>query len=166
MVIQPHKKTTARETLLAYLYFNKLFNKHTEASNLQLWAVISQNNKSITFYSHKLNPAQTHYTKIEKELFTIVQTLKDFKNILLSQQLCVYTDHKNISYATHNLSDVMYLQLLVEEFNPTLICTPGETNILADALNRERSHCLLWADNANVISNLYAGTNALKGDFT
>lgn len=30
----------------------------------------------------------------------------------------------------------------------------------------EKSHRALWADNADVISNLYAGTNALKGDFT
>lgn len=30
----------------------------------------------------------------------------------------------------------------------------------------EQSHRALWADNADVISNLYAGTNALKGDFT
>uniref|UniRef100_A0A7S1YPH1 SAC domain-containing protein n=1 Tax=Ditylum brightwellii TaxID=49249 RepID=A0A7S1YPH1_9STRA len=30
----------------------------------------------------------------------------------------------------------------------------------------EVSHRLLWADNADIISRLYAGTNALKGDFT
>jgi hypothetical protein len=30
----------------------------------------------------------------------------------------------------------------------------------------EEAHRLLWADNADVISRLYAGTNALKGDFT
>lgn len=30
----------------------------------------------------------------------------------------------------------------------------------------EVSHRALWADNADTISNLYAGTNALKGDFT
>merc|ERR1712127_1105749 len=30
----------------------------------------------------------------------------------------------------------------------------------------EKNHRALWADNADTISNLYAGTNALKGDFT
>ena len=30
----------------------------------------------------------------------------------------------------------------------------------------ELSHRAVWADNADMISNLYAGTNALKGDFT
>jgi len=30
----------------------------------------------------------------------------------------------------------------------------------------EKWHRALWADNADTISNLYAGTNALKGDFT
>lgn len=32
--------------------------------------------------------------------------------------------------------------------------------------NGERAHRLLWADNADAISRLYAGTPALKGDFT
>ena len=32
--------------------------------------------------------------------------------------------------------------------------------------NGELSHRLLWADNADAISRLYAGTPALKGDFT
>jgi len=32
--------------------------------------------------------------------------------------------------------------------------------------NGETSHRLLWADNADAISRLYAGTPALKGDFT
>jgi len=30
----------------------------------------------------------------------------------------------------------------------------------------ENAHRLLWADNADIISRLYAGTNALKGDYT
>lgn len=33
-------------------------------------------------------------------------------------------------------------------------------------ISGEVSHRLLWADNADSISRLYAGTNALKGDFT
>ena len=53
-----------------------------DASDLQLGAVISQNGKPIAFYSRKLNPAQTRYTTTKKELLAIVETLKEFKNIL------------------------------------------------------------------------------------
>ena len=86
------KKYILRETLL-YLNFNKPFDIHTDASDLQLGAVISQNGKPIVFYSKKLNPVQTRYTTTEKELLAIVKTLKEFKNILLGQKINVYTNH-------------------------------------------------------------------------
>ena len=77
--------------------FNKPFDIHTDASNLQLGAVISQNGKPITLYSRNLNVAQTHYKTTEKYLLAIVETLKEFKNILLGQKIKVYTDHKHFT---------------------------------------------------------------------
>ena len=83
----------SRETPLAYPDFLCLFKINTDASDYQLGAVMSQNNKMIVFYSYKLNAAQTWYTTTEKELLAIVETLKEFKNILLGQDIKVYTDH-------------------------------------------------------------------------
>ena len=77
------KTLVSRETLLTYPNFNKPFVIHTDASHTQLGAVISQENKPITFYSRKLNPAQTRYTTTERELLSIVETLKEFQNIIL-----------------------------------------------------------------------------------
>jgi hypothetical protein len=73
------KRIISRETLLAYPNFNKPFIIHTDASHTQLGAVISQDNKPIAFYSRKLNPAQTRYTVTERELLSIVETLKSFE---------------------------------------------------------------------------------------
>ena len=87
-----------REVLLAYPDFNALFEIHTDASKLQIGAVISQKGKPIAFYSREMNSAQQNYTITEKELLSIVETLKEFRNILLGHQITVYTDHKNITY--------------------------------------------------------------------
>ena len=57
-----------------------------------------QENKPIAFYSRKFNKAQRRYTTGEQELLSIVETLKEFKNILFGQKLIVHTDHKNILY--------------------------------------------------------------------
>ena len=47
------KKVIAKETLLAYPNFNTRFDIHTDASQTQLGAVISQDGIPIAFYSRK-----------------------------------------------------------------------------------------------------------------
>ena len=87
-----------REVLLGYPDFNAPFEIHTDASKLQIGAVISQKGKPIDFYSRKMNSAQQNYTTTEKELLSLVETLKEFRNILLGHHITVYTDHKNLTY--------------------------------------------------------------------
>ena len=101
------KKTLCRETILAYPDFSKPFDIHTDASHTQLGAVISQNKRPIAFYSRKLSDAQTRYTTTERELLAIVETLKEFRNILLEQQIIVSTDHKNLTCKSFNTECVM-----------------------------------------------------------
>jgi len=93
---QTIKKVLSKEVLLAYPNFNKEFHIHTDASHNQLGVVISQDDKSIAFYSRKLSPTQQRYNTTERELLDIVETLKEFKNILLGQPITVFTDHKNL----------------------------------------------------------------------
>ena len=86
------------EVLLAYQDFNAPFEIHTHSFKLQIGAVISQKGKPVAFYSRKMNSSQQNYTTTDKELVSIVATLKEFRKILLGHQITVYTDHKNITY--------------------------------------------------------------------
>ena len=108
------KRAIARETILAYPDFNKPFHIHTDASKLQLGSVISQEKRPIAFYSRKLSDTQTRYTTTERELLSIVETLKEFRTILLGQQLIVHTDHKNLTYSTFTSERVMRWRLFIE----------------------------------------------------
>jgi len=96
------KRVVAKETLLAYPNFNKPFQIHTDASHYQLEAVASQEGKPTCFYSRKLNPAQTRYTTAERELLSTVETLKEYRNMLLGQQIEVSTDPENLVYKHFN----------------------------------------------------------------
>jgi len=130
------KKLIAQETLLTYPDFNKPFEIHTDASDVQLGACISQDGKPVAFYSRKLNPAQTRYTVTERELLSIVETFKEFRNILLGQQLIVHTDHQNLTYKKFNSDRVMRWRLYIEEYSPDLRYIPGPKNAVADTLSR------------------------------
>ena len=125
-----------REVLLGYPDFNAPFEIHTDASRFQLGAVISQKGKPIALYYRKLNSAQQNYTTTEKELLYIVETLKEFCNILLGHQITVYTDHKNLTHNIFNTKCVMRWRLILEEFDPELKYIKGENNVIADTLSR------------------------------
>ena len=90
------KQVMARETLLAFPDFNEPFVIHMDASKTQLRSVISQRGKPVAFCSRKLNPAQPHCTTTEQELLSIVETLKEFRNILFGQQIVIFTDQENL----------------------------------------------------------------------
>jgi len=98
--------------------------------------VVSQEEKPIAFYSRKLNPAQTRCTAAERELLSIVETLKEHRNMLLGQTIKVFTDHKNLVCKHFNTERVMCWRLLLEEFGPQLTHIKGANNIAADALSR------------------------------
>ena len=55
-----------RDVLLAYPDCNREFKTHTDASELQVGAIISQNCKPIAFYSRKPTYDQIKYTVTEK----------------------------------------------------------------------------------------------------
>ena len=66
------KRVIGQEVLLVYPDFNAPIEIHTDASKLQLGAVISQKGKPITFYSRKMNSAQQNYTTMERSSFSVV----------------------------------------------------------------------------------------------
>ena len=112
------------------------FEIHTNASKLQLGSVIAQQNRPVAFYSRKLNPAQQRYTTTERELLSILETLKEFRNILLGQQVVVHTDHLNLTHKQFNTNCVVRWRLIIEEYGVSLTYFEVTNSIVADALSR------------------------------
>ncbi len=130
------KAAIAKETVLAYPDFLKPFEIYTDASSMQLRAVITQDNRPIAFFSRKLSKTQQKYSVTEIELLAIVETLKELKGMLWGQDIKVYTDHKNLTRGALGLtSDRVYRwRLLLEEYTPEIIHIKGIHNTVADAV--------------------------------
>ena len=127
----------ARDIVLAYPDFSKKFVIYTDASNRQLGAVITQDNRPIAFFSRKLNSAQQKYSITELELLSIVETLKEFKGMLFGQKIVVCTEHVNlIRDALGFTSDRVYRWRLLEEYDPEIIYIKGVDDTVANAIGR------------------------------
>ena len=131
------KRIVSKEVLLAFPDYTQRFQIYTDASDLQLGAILKQGDKTLAFFSKKLTSPQRNYGVGEKEMLSVIEALKEFRTMIFGYLIDIYTDHQNWTYdkAIRN-SRVLRWRLLLEEFAPTFHYIKGKKNVVADALSR------------------------------
>lgn len=123
--------------------FSKPFELTTDASNMALGAVLSQERNPITFISRTLNKTEQNYATNEKELLAVVWALQKLRNYLYGvSSLIIYTDHQSL---IHSISDknpntkLKRWKNFIAQFGAEIRYKPGFQNVVADALSRHQS---------------------------
>lgn len=127
--------------ILQYPDFTKKFVITTDASNVAIGAVLSNEDKNlpIAYASRILNAAERRYSTVERELLAIVWAIKHFKPYVYGREFLVHSDHKPLVYlfnVTNSSDRLMRWRLSLEEYDFKVIYKPGKQNVVADALSR------------------------------
>ncbi len=125
--------------VLAYPDFTQPFVLTTDSSNFALGSVLSQNSHPIAYHSRTLNPSERHYSTVERELLSIVDSCKRFKPYLWGRRFTIECDHRPLQwlFSLKDPSSRLYRwKIKLEEFNFEIKYVKGKTNYVADALSR------------------------------
>ena len=129
--------------VLSFANFSKPFFLHTDASGVGVGALLSQSNeqflKPIGYASRSLTKAEKNYAVIELEALALVFGLQYFRSYLYGNSFTLATDHRPLKWLLehqHTSSRLTRWGLLLQEYDVSIVYTPGKENKVADALSR------------------------------
>lgn len=133
------KEKLVHAPILVYPDFSLPFEITTDASNVAIGGVLSQNDKPIAYVSRTLNEHEINYSTIEKECLGIVWCLKQFRPYVYGRKIKLFTDHKPLIWL-NNLkepnSKLMRWRLQIGEYDYEINYKEGHLNKVADCLSR------------------------------
>ena len=139
------KQILANATLLVDPDSMAQINITCDASDVAVGGVLQQYLNGmwqpLSFFSKKLNPAETRYSAFDCELLAVYATIKHFRHNLERRIFFVNTDHKPLTFVMSSVTERSSLRqtrhlAFIAEFTTDIRYVKGETNFVADALSR------------------------------
>jgi hypothetical protein len=80
--------------------FGKTFQVRCDASGVAIGAVLSQENKIVSYFSEKLNDTKKNYSTYDKEFYVVIQALKKWRHYLIPKEFVLYSDNQDLQFIT------------------------------------------------------------------
>ena len=142
---QDAKTALASATLLVYPRADAPTAVTVDASDMAIGGTLEQFTdglwRPLAFFSRKLQPAQTRYNALDRELLAAHAAIRHFRYFLEGRQISLFTDHKPLTFALSKISDAwsarQQRQLsAISEFTVDIRRVAGKDNVVADVLSR------------------------------
>jgi hypothetical protein len=87
------KRKIMEQPILVLSNFQKSFKVKCDASGFAIGAVLSQDDRPISYFSEKLNEEKVKYSTYDKEFYVIIQALKKWRHYLIPEEFVLYSDN-------------------------------------------------------------------------
>jgi hypothetical protein len=94
------KKKITKQPILVLPDFSKTFQVKCDVSGYGIGAVFSQDDRSVAYFSEKLNEVKVKYSTYDKELYDIIQALKQWRHYLSPKEFVLYNDNHALQFVT------------------------------------------------------------------
>ena len=106
--------------------------------DLQFIAVLSQDDRSISYFSEKLNEAKIKYSTYDIEFYAVIQALKKWRHYLVPKEFVSYSDNHALQFVTQrenlNQKNVKWVEFM-QYFTFVIKHISGTANKFVDALS-------------------------------
>jgi hypothetical protein len=134
------KKKITEQPILVLPDFSKTFQVRCDVSG---FAILSQDDRPIAYFSEKLNEAKVKYSTYDKEFYAIIQALKKWRHYLFPREFVLYSDNHALQFVTRqeklNQKHAKWVEFM-QNFTFVIKNIFGTANKVVDALSRK---CLL-----------------------
>jgi hypothetical protein len=89
-----------KQPILVLQDFRKTFQVRCDTSGVAIGAVLSQDNKPVSYFSEKLNDAKKKYSTYDKEFYAMIQALKKWRHYLIPKEFVLYNDNQALQFIT------------------------------------------------------------------
>jgi hypothetical protein len=140
------KRKITEQPILVLLDLKKTFQVKCDTRRFAIGAVLSQDDKPITYFSEKLNDAKIKYSTYDKEFYAVIQVLKKWRHYLVPKRFVLYSDNHALQFVTQqeklNLKHAKWFEYM---HNVTFVIKhiSGTANKVVDALSGK---CLLMQE--------------------
>jgi hypothetical protein len=138
------KESLGKAATLVIPDANTRYHLYTDASEVGIGACLAMvssdgEERPVLFLSRKLQPAETRYPVVEKELLAVIYSLKKLRKYLLDRKFVLFCDNSAVCYLFNKNEPSQRLQrwiMCTQEYTFVVKHLPSSKNSVADALSR------------------------------